>query len=577
MNCRAIDQRRGQRFAAATILLLTVAPAALGQAKAGDDCGFPIGGDRGAFGAAPAAGGPHLVSGAARAPHRGVYEILVEAAGELGRPHFDPQLTVTFTRPDGSKVEVDGFYDGGDVFKARAYCDTLGEWSWNSSAKIGGLHNRSGTFEVVPSKLQGKLRKHPKDPHQFAYDNGEWFLHIGDTGYRYVVDTEPEWKAYIGQAAQAGFTKIRTWFCRSRSGVEALFTDGRSALDLAYWQEIDRRVQYALNHHPDVILKLIPYGEDTRELFRYGEGDRMSRLVARYAQARFSALPNVMWCISNDREIVAEGVRLGGRRVPAGVIEQIGRHLAAREPWGTLVTNHQKRGSGYAFVQSAWSDVVTIEDLDQVDGGILLEYRGRGDDPVVNDEDRYELYRSPKHPRYFFRRLMWASLLSGGHATYGGLRTYEPYNGRECGVRGYYDAKKEGILSGGADDFVHIHKFFADTGLTLVGMRPDDAAVGSQPRRAKCIHSDATYIVYLANPSGDEPETDHAGEAVPTVSIRLPEQAFGVRWFNPRGGAWTDAAEIHGLRASLQAPGGGDWVLLLRARRALQRPNDRNK
>jgi hypothetical protein len=32
-----------------------------------------------------------------------------------------------------------------------------------------------------------------------------------------------------------------------------------------------------------------------------------------------------------------------------------------------------------------------------------------------------------KNPRYFVRRLMWASLLSGGHATYGGGRTYEAY------------------------------------------------------------------------------------------------------------------------------------------------------
>jgi hypothetical protein len=32
------------------------------------------------------------------------------------------------------------------------------------------------------------------------YDNGEWFLHIGDTGYRYVVDTEPEWQRYLDQA-----------------------------------------------------------------------------------------------------------------------------------------------------------------------------------------------------------------------------------------------------------------------------------------------------------------------------------------------------------------------------------------
>jgi hypothetical protein len=31
---------------------------------------------------------------------------------------------------------------------------------------------------------------------------------------------------------------------------------------------------------------------------------------------------------------------------------------------------------------------------------------------------------------------MWASLLSGGHATYGGLRTYEAFGGHNIGPTG---------------------------------------------------------------------------------------------------------------------------------------------
>jgi prepilin-type processing-associated H-X9-DG protein len=115
--------------------------------------------------------------------------------------------------------------------------------------------------------------------------------------------------------------------------------------------------------------------------------------------------------------------------------------------------------------------------------------------PVVLDEDRYEHWREPENPRYFFRRLMWANLLSGGHATYGGLRTYEPYDGGGGGgVQGYFDANRAGKLAGGADDFVHIHRFFADTGLTLVGMEPADELVGGEPHQVKCIGNGDTYI-----------------------------------------------------------------------------------
>lgn len=501
-------------------------------------------------------------TGESDALHRGLHEIVLKASSGFENPYFDVDFQMVFTRPDGTEVIVDGFYDGGDVFKARAYCDTPGEWYWRSISSNSGLNDKTGSFQVIPSSLKGKQRKHPEDPRQFAYDNGEWFLHIGDTGYRYVASTEPKWKEYIDQAAQMGITKIRTWFCQARSDVQILFANERRELNLAYWQEIDRRVTYALENHPDLILKLIPYGEDAEELKRYGAGNAASKLIARYAQARFSAFPNVIWCISNDRHIVRE-TELTGRQVHYDTINQIGRDMSAREPWDTLLTNHQSRFNGYSFVAEPWSDIITIEDIDQVDGRIILEYREKGNDPVVNDEDRYELYRPPQHARYFFRRLMWGCLLSGGHTTYGGLDTYEPYDGDLKGVQGYYDAVKAGKLKGG-HDFVHIHKFFADSDLTLVNMIPDDSLVGGDPLKWKCIHDSDTFIVYLANPTGSEPESDDVADAVPSVTVQLPAGVFTAKWFDPSSGVWHETGKIKGGAQDLTAPRKGDWLLLLR-------------
>ncbi len=496
-------------------------------------------------------------------PHRGFYELSLETNEKALNPYTDIEVEVVFERPDGSKVSVDGFYDGPGVFKARAYCDTVGKWRWESSSNVFDLSNESGAFEVKPSTLKGKLRVHEKYPRQFAYDNGQWFLHIGDTGYRYVTQTEPKWKEYIDQAARMGATKIRTWFCQGRSDVQILFSNGRKELNLPYWQEIDRRLQYAHEKHPHIIFKLIPYGEDTEELRRYDKGDEAAGLIAGYAQARFSALPNIHWCISNDREIV-KGGKLTGRKVLRRTIDKIGRDMAAREPWGTLLTNHQSRFKGYDFVDAAWSDIIMLEDMDQVDGRIFKEYYDKRAAPMVLDEDRYEHWRNPKHDRYFFRRLMWASLLSGGHATYGGLKTYEPYDGKESGVQGYFDAVAAGKLEHGADDFVHIHKFFADTGLTLVNMKPDDSMVGNDPGKFKCIHDDEAYIIYLANPDGPKPGEADVSPATATVTVRLPEGTFAAKWFNPRNGRWTDRNRVHGGSRKLTAPAGGDWILHLR-------------
>ncbi|MBI1388198.1 MAG: DUF5060 domain-containing protein [bacterium] len=496
-------------------------------------------------------------------PQYGVFEITLNAAPGERNPFFDVELQVRFTRPDQTVAVTDGFYDGGEAFKARAYCNQTGEWKWRTVSNLDALNGRSGSFKVARSSLKGKLKKHPDDPRQFAYDNGEWFLHIGDTGYRYVTDTEPEWQAYIDQAAEAGFSKIRTWFCRGRGDVQALFTESRDGMDLPYWREIDRRMTYALNHHPGVIFQLIPYGEDSEELIRYGEGDRASIFAARYAQARFSAFPNVYWAVSNDRLIV-HGRFEHNYDASWYTIDRIGRDMKNREPWGTLITNHQRRHDGYSFVDEPWSGIITLEDQDQVTGAIVLQYWRMGDDPVVLDEDRYELYIPPAHPMYFFRRLMWANLLSGGSATYGGLRTYEAYDGKERGVRGYYDAIKEGTLKGGARDLPAIRKFFTDSGLTLVGMTPCDEMAGYDPQSFKCIRDDKHIIVYAANPDSRTPEKADALNEPAEIEIHLTWGEYNVHWFHPVTGEWTAAENvIGGHDRKLKAPFPGDAVLML--------------
>lgn len=519
--------------------------------------------------------GLDILSKSETALHRGVFELELQTKKDFENPYFDVDFKVRFTRPDRSDVTVDGFYDGDYGFKARAYCDTPGKWSYRTQSSLSDLHDIKGSFTVVESELPGKLRIHRRDPRQFAYDNGEWFLHIGDTGYRFVVKSEPLWQEYIDEAAEAGFTKIRTWFAQSRSTVEALYTADRGRIELDYWQEIDRRLRYCLNEYPHIIVQLIPYAEDTGELIRYGRGERLSSFIARYAQARWSAFPNIYWEISNDREIVDQPdlSKLKGRRISYHVISQIGRDMKAREPWGTLVTNQQNRFAGYSFAGEPWSDIITLEDIDQVSGELILRYRNKAIAPVVLDEDRYENYRNPANARYFFRRFMWANLLSGGHATYGGLRTYEAYDeGPIRGVQGYFSANRRGVLSQGAHDYRHIHKFFADTGLTLVGMTPDDNLVGGNPAVAKCIHNDRSYIIYAANPDGNTPRTDNPRVDAPVVRVSLPKGSYAVKWFNPRKGTWEtrqmlQVAGDHRLKSpSTNRVLQGDWVILITRR-----------
>src|SRR5690606_9297898 len=97
----------------------------------------------------------------------GLYELTFHTADKKSNPFYELSLKVTFTLPGGESVTVDGFGDGGTMFKARAYCKETGFWKWKSSSNDPHMDGLSGSFEVVPSGMPGKLRIHPKDPYQF--------------------------------------------------------------------------------------------------------------------------------------------------------------------------------------------------------------------------------------------------------------------------------------------------------------------------------------------------------------------------------------------------------------------------
>lgn len=509
-----------------------------------------------------------VTDGLDQAPARGLYEITLQ--GEDPGADFDDDffLHVTFDLPDGSQRVVEGFHDGDGVYRARAYAGQTGVWQWQSASSSGALDGQAGQFVVVDSDLPGKLRKHVDDPYQFQYDNGDWFLHLGDTAYRWVNFAEDDWQAYLEQADQVGFNKLRVWFNHGRYDVQDLFNSRRSGLNLSYWQEIDRRLTWALTHYPHIQFQLIPYGEDTGEINRY-RYDPLTQLIAREAQARFSAFPNVQWCIVNDRELLAGGTPAGDRQVLASSVDQIGRDMAQREAWGTLLTSHQARWEGYSFVDAGWSDIITLEDLDQVGGDLIRDYRSRSDgDPVINEEDRYEMYRGAEHPDYFFRRLFWGSLLAGGHATYGGLETYVAgsESGDTTGIIGYYDSAFTSKPLRGADQLVHIRRFFDEAGLTMAGFAPAQNRVHDDSRNAVAATNGAIMLVYLANPNGDAPEWDAPRNDNAYVNVSLPDALDAtsrVRWYNVRTGEWAGDAALQGRDVTLTSPGGGDWLALI--------------
>ncbi len=490
---------------------------------------------------------------------------------EISFPTKDPAcpdipLVVAYTLPRGAIKKTRGFTTGDGFMKARCYINEEGTWAWEAK-NLEGRCLETGTFTATGPALPGKLRISERDPRQLRYDNGKWYLNFCDNAFRFLSVKETRWRAYIDQAAQAGFNRVRTWLFPS---TDALFQRDRKRLNLAVWEEMDERLCYALQRHPEIQFELIVFGPDTEEVKRFGEGDLSSHSAIRYAIERFAPLPNVHWCIASDLNEDDPEIK--------GALQRAGEVLTGNDPWSSLITACGQRFDAPTFLEEKWLSFQSLSSLGEVTGARAIEARASEKKPVAISQDRGEQEFAPRFPRYYFRRLFWGILLSGGLPSYSGLISSETFDRNRRGIEGYYDACNSGRLRFGAHDLLQIKKFFGDTEISLESWTPNDRISGSKPLLAKSAISgdESECIAYVANPesfAGHRPdgyeghysdESSDTSETFTTVTLELPFSSGVIKWYNPRSGEWKGEAEITKSSTTLLTPEPGDWVVWAR-------------
>jgi hypothetical protein len=81
--------------------------------------------------------------------------------------------------------------------------------------------------------------------------------------------------------------------------------------------------------------------------------------------------------------------------------------------------------------------------------------------------------------------------------------------------------------------------------------------------------------VYLANPDKTKPisvprnkndaiRMANVNNTSPLLKIKLKEGLYSCDWYNPRTGEWDVSGKVNGGEVEMEAPGTGDWVLLLK-------------
>lgn len=234
------------------------------------------------------------------------------AGPSSGNPFTDVHLTAAFAMGNRT-VNVDGFYDGGGVYKVRFMPDTEGQWSYKTSSSEATLDGKAGTF-VCSSPLQsahGPVAV--RNTHHFAYADGSPYFPFGTTCYAWVHQSDDLQRQTLETLRTSPFNKIRMCvFPKSyqyNHNEPQLYPFERSATGVhdfmrpnpAFFAHIEGRIAdlRALGIEADLIL-FHPYD-------RWGYAT-MSReqddLYLRYVLARMSAYRNIWWSMANEWDLM---------------------------------------------------------------------------------------------------------------------------------------------------------------------------------------------------------------------------------------------------------------------------------
>ncbi|MBN1292201.1 MAG: DUF4038 domain-containing protein [Candidatus Latescibacteria bacterium] len=314
-----------------------------------------------------------------------------------------------FTSPTGRVKKINGFWDGGQVWKIRFCPDERGTWTYEtecSDEKNTGLHGINGTVECVSnnSKLDiytkgGIIR--PEGTYHLTHADGTPFFWAACTAWNGALkSTEKEWDTYLEHRASHGYNVIQftttQWRgCAANSlGQVAFEGSERIRINPEFFQHLDGKINrindYGLVAAP-VLLWALPFGEGRELSPGYYLPDKEAILLAKYLVARYGG-HHIVWILGGDGRYVEEFEQRW---------KNIGRGVFGDKEHPGLVTLHPHGLSwiGDAYIGEDWLDIIAYQSSHSAAKG-TVEWINTGPPsqqwdilparPIINMEPLYE-------------------------------------------------------------------------------------------------------------------------------------------------------------------------------------------
>lgn len=448
-------------------------------------------------------------------PLYGVHEIMLNANQTGTNPYLDgPAVTVTFTGVDGAArgqtLSLNGFWDGGSVYRVRLSPPAWGEWQWSSSSSEAGLHGKTGRL-VCEGRLPaghanagGPLRQATAFPYSLETTEGRPVFLLGDTQWSFAsakISWPVEFKTYVDARAAQGFNYVHGQLYALRpdsndfnEGGQAFINRDVDRLNPGYWQAFDRRLAY-LNEMGLTAGLMFAWANEGWQ--RFATSAQVDRYV-QYLINRYAAY-NLIWILAGEYEEAA---------VPGGY-DRLGEFVKSNDPYRHPITTHTIDTNADDFGTASWLTAI----YQQVPDPSRITTDRRYNKPVINSEFGYEGDQSAEE----VRQDAWEIVMRGGFLVYGNTTTF------------HHNAvmSQANLYSAGARFMTLLKNFWTNNGRYALNWWRYSRFEALPNERWLAGLPGAEYVVYVENAL---PFRVNLGEASGTLSGQ---------WFNTRTGEWS--------------------------------------
>ena len=490
----------------------------------------------------------------------------------------DARLTVRFTSPLGSTHQVDGYWDGGTIWRVRFSPDQPGHWTFKtacSDAPNRGLHGRTGEFLCTAATGQTRFQRHgpvrvARDHRHFEHADGTPFFWIADTAWNGARVAAPkDWEIYTLTRSLQKFS-VAQWAVApgADANLESAFTGTeRVAINPEFFQRLDAKLTTL--SRAELLSAVVPLLELGAAADREAcLAEDQAILLVRYVVARWGTEP-VVWLLAfeggNQGWNAARWKRIGqavfaeGSHAPVII-------FPGETPWLLDELRDQ-----------TWVDAFGCQSVtDFTDDALKWTFAGPFATEWMREPARplipfvpHENAAGPQSQIRFGaddvrRAVYWSLLLTvpagvsyGAQGVANWDATFQPVGVDSKAPE--LPAWRKALFLPAARQMTYLAELVEP--VEFWKLRPQPGTIATQPGHvsvprfiaAAGMDTKALALVYL-------PE-DRSVDVVPGA---LPPSPL-IRWFNPRTGETNSAVAVASeANCSFPTPNPGDWLLMMK-------------